>query len=67
MNARHVINAAGVWAGGLQASVALRPSRGTHLLVRAERLGNPRAAISVPLPGGGAGFVFAVPRAPTAS
>jgi glycerol-3-phosphate dehydrogenase len=64
VNARHVINAAGVWAGGLQASVALRPSRGSHLLVRAERLGSPRAAVSVPLPGSrGRRFAFAVPRA----
>jgi glycerol-3-phosphate dehydrogenase len=64
VDARHVINAAGVWAGGLQASVALRPSRGSHLLVRAERLGSPRAAVSVPLPGShGRRFAFAVPRA----
>jgi glycerol-3-phosphate dehydrogenase len=64
VNARHVINAAGVWAGVLQASVALRPSRGSHLLVRAERLGSPRAAVSVPLPGSrGRRFAFAVPRA----
>jgi glycerol-3-phosphate dehydrogenase len=62
--ARHVINAAGVWAGGLQPSVALRPSRGSHLLVRGERLGSPRAAVSVPLPSSrGRRFAFAVPRA----
>jgi glycerol-3-phosphate dehydrogenase len=64
VNARHVVNAAGVWAGALQPTVQLRPSRGTHVLVRAERLGNPRAAISVHEPGTrGKRFVFALPRA----
>lgn len=63
INARHVINATGVWAGELTDGVALRPSKGSHLLVRAERLGEPRAGISAPIPGsGGSRFVFAVPR-----
>jgi glycerol-3-phosphate dehydrogenase len=63
IHARHVVNATGVWAGTLQPSVALRPSRGSHLLLEAERLGSPRAAISVPVPGArGRRFVFALPR-----
>lgn len=60
--ARHVVNATGVWAGGLAPGIDLRPSRGSHLLVAAERLGDPRASISVPLQGSGSRFVFAVPR-----
>ncbi|MEX2194801.1 MAG: glycerol-3-phosphate dehydrogenase/oxidase [Thermoleophilaceae bacterium] len=60
--ARHVVNATGVWAGGLAPGIELRPSRGSHVLVPAERLGDPRASVSVPLPGGGSRFVFALPR-----
>ncbi len=63
LRARHVVNAAGVWAGELSAGVALRPSKGSHLLIPAARLGHPRAAVNAPLPGSGASrFVFAVPR-----
>ena len=60
--ARHVINAAGVWAGQLTTGVTLRPSRGSHLLVPAARLGNPRAMLNVPVPGHFGRFVFAIPR-----
>lgn len=63
VRAAHVVNAAGVWAGELAAGVRLRPSKGSHLLVRAARLGDPRAAVNAPLPGSeGSRFVFAVPR-----
>jgi glycerol-3-phosphate dehydrogenase len=63
VRAAHVVNAAGVWAGELAAGVRLRPSKGSHLLVRSERLGEPRAAVNAPLPGSdGSRFVFAVPR-----
>jgi glycerol-3-phosphate dehydrogenase len=62
IRARHVVNAAGVWAGSLQGSVELRPSRGAHLLVRAGRLGWPRAALSVPAAGERGRFAFALPR-----
>ncbi len=64
ISARHVVNATGVWAGELAPQVSLRPSKGAHLLVRAELLGEPRAGISAPIPGsGGSRFAFAVPRA----
>ncbi len=64
VRARHVVNATGVWAGALSGgAVRLRPSKGSHLLVRAAALGAPRAAINTPVPGGGSRFVFAVPRA----
>jgi len=63
VRARHVVVATGVWAGELTPSVALRPSRGSHLLVPAGRLGDPRAAVNVPVPGERGRWVFALPRA----
>jgi glycerol-3-phosphate dehydrogenase len=60
--ASHVINATGVWADRLVDGISLRPSRGSHLLVHAERLGNPRASVNIPVPGHFGRFVFAVPR-----
>ncbi|MEA2312067.1 MAG: glycerol-3-phosphate dehydrogenase [Solirubrobacteraceae bacterium] len=63
VRARHVVIATGVWAGELSSGVALRPSRGSHLLVPAGRLGDPRAAVNVPVPGERGRWVFALPRA----
>jgi glycerol-3-phosphate dehydrogenase len=62
VRARHVINATGVWADGLVEGIQLRPSKGSHVLVPAARLGNPRATVNVPVPGHFGRFVFAVPR-----
>jgi glycerol-3-phosphate dehydrogenase len=62
VRARRVILATGVWAGELSPSVKLRPSRGSHLLVPAGRLGDPRAAVNVPVPGERGRWVFALPR-----
>jgi glycerol-3-phosphate dehydrogenase len=62
VRARRVIVAAGVWTSGLTDAVRLRPSRGSHLLVRAERLGDPRALVSVKVPGERGRWVFASPR-----
>jgi glycerol-3-phosphate dehydrogenase len=62
VRARHVINATGVWGGGLVDGIELRPSKGAHVLVAAERLGNPRAMLTVPLPEHFGRFVFALPR-----
>ncbi|WP_446664486.1 glycerol-3-phosphate dehydrogenase/oxidase [Flexivirga sp. B27] len=61
LRARQVVNAAGVWADTLSDDVQLSPSKGSHLLVRAERLGNPTAALTAPVPGHFGRFVFAVP------
>jgi glycerol-3-phosphate dehydrogenase len=61
VRARHTVVAAGVWTGALT-SVSLRPSRGSHLLVPAARLGDPRAAVNVPVPGEHGRWVFALPR-----
>ena len=63
VRARRVVLATGVWAGELSPEVALRPSRGSHLLVPAGRLGDPRAAVNVPVPGERGRWVFALPRA----
>ncbi|MCW2877308.1 MAG: Glycerol-3-phosphate dehydrogenase [Sphaerisporangium sp.] len=62
LRARRVINATGVWAGQLTASVSMRPSRGTHLVLRPGALGGPRASMHVPIPGEGARFVLVLPQ-----
>ena len=62
VNARVVINATGVWAGAVDPSVRLRPSRGTHLVLDAARLGNPNAGLTVAVPGSHSRFVFALPE-----
>jgi len=63
IRARHVVNATGVWAGELTGgAVRLRPSKGSHLLLPAAALGEPRAAINAPLPDSSSRFTFAVPR-----
>jgi glycerol-3-phosphate dehydrogenase len=62
IRARHVVSATGVWAGELAQGVRLRPSKGSHLLFSAARLGDPAAAINVPVPGHFGRFVFALPR-----
>ncbi|MEV4706100.1 glycerol-3-phosphate dehydrogenase/oxidase [Actinoplanes sp. NPDC049316] len=62
IHARAVVNATGVWAGQLDPAVRLRPSRGTHLVLRAAALGHPAAALTVPVPGETNRFVFALPQ-----
>jgi glycerol-3-phosphate dehydrogenase len=62
ISAKRVVLAAGVWTSGLTAAVALRPSRGSHLLVPADRLGGPRAVVNLPVPGEHGRWVFALPR-----
>lgn len=62
VRARHVVNATGAWAAALDPTVALRPSRGSHLLFAAGRLGDPAAALEVPVPGHFGRLVFALPR-----
>jgi len=60
--ARAVINATGVWAGDVDPSIRLRPSRGTHLVFDAAAFGNPTAALTIPIPGELNRFVFAMPE-----
>ncbi|MFI9272967.1 glycerol-3-phosphate dehydrogenase/oxidase [Kitasatospora sp. NPDC052896] len=62
VTAKAVVNATGVWAGEVDESIRLRPSRGTHLVFDAAALGRPRAALTVPIPGSTSRFVFALPQ-----
>src|SRR5690554_6486255 len=62
LKAAVVVNATGVWAAGLEPSLRVSPSRGSHVVVRSERLGNPSAAYTVPVPGRFAKFVFVLPQ-----
>jgi glycerol-3-phosphate dehydrogenase len=63
LRARHVVNATGVWADTLVDGVALTPSKGAHLVLRASALGSPSVGVTVPVPGERFRFVFAVPIA----
>ena len=56
-----VVNAAGVWAGDL-ADVRLRPSRGSHLVLRGESLPGLRVCVTAPVPGSTSRFVMALPQ-----
>nr|BFF10739.1 hypothetical protein GCM10025699_20420 [Microbacterium flavescens] len=56
-----VVSATGVWAGELDPSVRLRPSRGTHLVVASERLGGADVSLTVPVAGSASRFVFTLP------
>ena len=56
-----MLSATGVWAGELDPDVRLRPSRGTHLVVEAARLGGSDVSLTVPVPGSSSRFVFTVP------
>lgn len=58
---RAVVNATGVWAGDLASNIKVRPSRGTHLVVAADKLGNPTGALTVPVPGHTNRFCFILP------
>ena len=62
IRARVVVNAAGVWAGRLVPEIRLRPSRGTHLVLRKDTLPGVRCAIMAPVPGAANRFVFALPQ-----
>jgi glycerol-3-phosphate dehydrogenase len=62
VTARAVVNASGVWAGQVDTSIRLRPSRGTHLVFDAAAFGNPVAALTIPIPGEINRFVFAMPE-----
>jgi glycerol-3-phosphate dehydrogenase len=61
VQARAVVNATGVWAGTVDPTVRLRPSKGAHLILDARVLGDPRAAVIVPVPGESARWVGATP------
>jgi glycerol-3-phosphate dehydrogenase len=60
VRARAVVNATGVWAGELADGLALRPSRGSHLVVALDRLGGLAGTLNVPVPGQPNRWVFAL-------
>ena len=60
--ARAVVNAAGVWAGDLVPEVRLRPSRGSHLVLRAGTFPGLRAIVTAPVPGSTSRFVMVLPQ-----
>ncbi|NHC22521.1 glycerol-3-phosphate dehydrogenase/oxidase [Nocardioides sp. IC4_145] len=62
VRARAVVNAAGVWAGELADDVTLRPSRGTHLVLRAEALPGQQVSVFAPVPGETNRFVLVLPQ-----
>ncbi|MGJ0388277.1 glycerol-3-phosphate dehydrogenase/oxidase [Microbacterium sp. CGR1] len=62
VRARSVINATGVWAGDLDESITMRPSRGTHIVLDAADLGHPSAALTIPHEGSISRYVFALPQ-----
>jgi glycerol-3-phosphate dehydrogenase len=59
---RAVIAATGVWAGELDPAVHVQPSRGTHVLFDAHRVGNPTSALTIPIPGMSGRYCFLIPR-----
>jgi glycerol-3-phosphate dehydrogenase len=69
VTARAVVNAAGVWASALAGENAdgtpvapLRPSKGTHVVLRASSLGAPASGMMLAVPGEKDHYVFALPH-----
>lgn len=62
VRARAVINAAGVWAGQVVPGLRLKPSRGTHLVLRSGAIPGLTVALTAPVPGSLNRFVFALPQ-----
>ena len=62
VRARNVISATGVWAETFDEEVVITPSRGTHLVLRAETLQRPRAAMTIPVPEMHGRYCFVLPR-----
>ena len=60
--ARAVVNATGVWAGDLVEEVELRPSRGTHLVLRESAVPGLQVAVFAPVPGETNRFVLVLPQ-----
>ncbi|MEV6106636.1 glycerol-3-phosphate dehydrogenase/oxidase [Streptomyces sp. NPDC051940] len=62
IRARAVVNATGVWADALVDGIRLRPSRGTHLVLRSEALGGLSAGVHIPVPGTTGRFALVLPQ-----
>ena len=63
VTARTVINATGVWAGDLVPEVTLRPSRGTHLVLRGSSIPGLHTAVFAPIPDTTGRFINVLPQA----
>lgn len=61
IRARAVINATGVWAGDL-VDVKLKPSRGTHLVLRSRTLPGLKSAVTAPIPGSNNRYILVLPQ-----
>ena len=59
---RAVIAATGIWAEQTDSNIHVHPSRGTHVLLDAARVGNPFAALTIPVPGMSGRYCFLLPR-----
>ncbi len=57
-----MINATGVWAGDLVPEVTLRPSRGTHLVLRGSSIPGLRTSVFAPIPGTTGRFINVLPQ-----
>ena len=62
VTARAVVNATGVWAGDLVPEVTLRPSRGTHLVLRGSSIPGLRTSVFAPIPGTTGRFINVLPQ-----
>ncbi|WP_143965922.1 glycerol-3-phosphate dehydrogenase/oxidase [Gordonia zhaorongruii] len=62
VRARSVVNATGVWSAQVDSSIALRPSRGTHLVMSQDSFQGLRAGLTVAVPGHFGRYVFALPQ-----
>ncbi|MFF0266098.1 glycerol-3-phosphate dehydrogenase/oxidase [Kribbella sp. NPDC004536] len=61
VDARIVINAAGIWADQVASGIKLRPSRGTHLVLPQSVFGGLSAVLTLPVPGELRRVVMAIP------
>ncbi|MET9270238.1 glycerol-3-phosphate dehydrogenase/oxidase [Kribbella sp. NPDC003557] len=61
VDARIVINAAGIWADQVASGIKLRPSRGAHLVLPQSVFGGLSAVLTVPVPGELRRVVMAIP------
>jgi glycerol-3-phosphate dehydrogenase len=62
IRARVTVNASGVWAGDLVDGIRVRPSRGTHIVLRSDHLGPLPAGLHIPVPGETNRFVLVLPQ-----
>jgi glycerol-3-phosphate dehydrogenase len=62
IRARAVVNATGVWAAQLAPELALRPSRGTHVVLDGEVLPGLRASLTLPFAGQHNRYLLLLPQ-----